>query len=384
MLRRTLATLLAACLLVAPAAATWSIVVVNRRTGEVAIGVATCLQQSNLTLWLPVIINGVGAGIIQSSGAPGRLAPMAAALRAGLTPEEVLAEITMDGGPGLQIGIAAMSGPPITYDGVGVGAARFGIAAEAGDLAYAIQGNVLAGAEVIRQAERALLDAEGDLSQKLLAGMVAARQYGGDGRCSCILEGFGNDANDCGSPPPDFDKSAHSAALLLARVGDLQAPCVSPNGADCANSGYYLRLVIRGANAQIPDPDPVDQLVQRYAEWRAARAGRPDALNCRVSSVAPLPADGRTRRRVTVTLVDVEGDPLTTGSARLTVEPAGTARALAGIGEVRNHGDGTYSFDVIAADRPAVERFAIRASDDLVDTQLWPLLEVRTEPLRLR
>ena len=54
-----------------------------------------------------------------------------------------------------------------------------------GSLKYAIQGNVLTGALVIHQAEQALRTTQGDLSQRLMAAMHAARLAGGDGRCSC-------------------------------------------------------------------------------------------------------------------------------------------------------------------------------------------------------
>ena len=41
-----------------------------------------------------------------------------------------------------------------------------------------------------------------------------ARLMGGDGRCSCS---FGNPSG-CGAPPPDFDKTAHTGAMILARA----------------------------------------------------------------------------------------------------------------------------------------------------------------------
>ena len=63
---------------------------------------------------------------------------------------------------------------------------------------YAIQGNILMGSPVILDVETALRNTPGDLSQKVMAAMEAARDMGGDGRCSCD-EQF---PESCGTPPP--------------------------------------------------------------------------------------------------------------------------------------------------------------------------------------
>ena len=87
---------------------------------------------------------------------------------------------------------------------------------EQGSLVYAIQGNVLTGDPVVFEAERTLLSSTGDLGQRVMAAMETARAFGGDGRCSCS---YGAPTN-CGSPPPNFDKSAHVAFLIISRIGD--------------------------------------------------------------------------------------------------------------------------------------------------------------------
>ncbi len=387
-MRRFLLSLLCASLLVSPAGATWSIVVVNRRTGEVAIGAATCISQTNLTRGLPAIVNGVGGGVIQASGSSTDQPPMVAGMRAGLSPAELL-EIVKQVEPSvgqLQTGIVTMDGTPVTFTGTGVGRAKRGVVGEVGDLAYAIQGNVLAGRAVVDVAERALLQTEGDLGQKLLASMIAAREWGGDGRCSCTMENFGKDADDCGSPPDSFSKSAHVGFLLLARQGDPDAPCVTNAGIDCANQPYHMRLVIRGANAQIQDPDPVDQLVIRYDQWRADRSGRPDGILSRTTEAQPMLADGMTRQVIGVQLIDLEGNALTHGKARLEVVPTGDTHVLTRIQEIENHGDGTYSITVVSAARPTTETFMIRAIDDLVEATLYPFLElesISSQPLHI-
>ncbi len=377
MVRRLLLAALLGTLLVAPAGATWSIVVVNRRSGEVAIGSATCIASTNLLRGLPVIVVGKGGGVIQASGDFRDLVVIADGLRRHLSPAEIL-ELVRAAEPApnqLQTGIVALdTGPPVTFTGRNVGRAKLGVVGEVGDLAYAIQGNVLAGEEVVLAAEAALLGTEGDLGQRLLAAMGAARDFGGDGRCSCDL----GRPDGCGSPPEDFEKSAHVGFLFLSRIGDPEATCAQ--GVDCADQPAYLKLNVRGMDAQEGDPDPVDQLEDLYAAWREARRGRPDGILSQVDAVDSLPADGLTKRIATVRLVDLDGLPLDHGGAEVRVAAAGGARAHILLGPVADRGDGRYSFTLTSTTRVGTDRFVITADDGFLKATLYPFLEIRSEP----
>ncbi len=359
------------------ASATWSIVAVNKRTGEVCIASATCIPRVDLTEWTPVILVGRGGGVTQSvlDDGSNKLRILEGFL-AGDSPQAILTRIRAED-PGVrtrQFGIVDFTHGPVTYTGGQAGQARKGVAGTVGDIVYAIQGNVLASENVITQCEATLRTSSGDLGQRVLAAMVRARELGGDGRCSCIPESLG----DCGVPPPGFEKSAHVGFLLLARMGDADGSCVL--GESCASGPYYLRLNVKGGNALHDDPDPVDQLVERYATWRAARAGRPDGILSRVHAVASLPADGQTERTVTVELVDLEGQPILHGGALLDVSTESGAPALSTPGPVSDHGDGKYSFTLRAGKETGVDRFVIRARDELVRATLYPYLEVRSDP----
>jgi hypothetical protein len=371
--RRLVPFLLALVFLAPRASATWSIVVVDRKTGEVGVAGATCVENIYLIGRLPLALPGLGGGVIQASGSFTDLVPMAAGLRARLSPAEVL-ELVQAAEPvvgELQTGIVALyPGAPVTFSGQGTQAARGGVVGEVGDLAYAIQGNVLAGFAVVTRAEAALLAARGDLGQRLMAAMEAARAYGGDGRCSCTI---GPRPNSCGSPPPSFRKTAHGAFVLIARMGDEQPPCL--NGGDCQLTSFHLSLNVRG---QRPDPDPVLTLAERYAEWRAERAGRPDGLRSRVDAVKSLPADGRTRREVVVRLVDLEGVPLAQGGAVVRVSTLDAAEPHVTLGPVADLGDGRYRFQITAGERAGLDQLVITAEDDLVKATLFPFLEIES------
>jgi hypothetical protein len=378
--RRLLLVLLALLVLLPSASATWSIVAVNRRTGEVCVASATCIPRVDLTEWTPVILVGVGGGVTQAALDDGsnKLRILDGFL-AGDTPQAIMARIRAEdsGFRTRQIGIVDFTNDPLSFTGGGAGRARKSVAGVVGDIAYAIQGNILASENVIVQCENTLRASTGDLGQRVLAAMVRARQLGGDGRCSCFPEALG----DCGVPPANFEKSAHVGYLLLARIGDADGSCML--GESCADGPYYLRLNIQGSDALHESPDPVDQLVERYAAWRASRAGRPDGLFSRAHTVDSLPADGVTERTVTVRLVDLEGEPILHGGALVAVGTEDGAPPLATPGPVSDHGDGTYSFVLHAGTTSGVDHFVIRASDGLVSATLYPYLAVRSDPPRM-
>jgi hypothetical protein len=377
MLRRLLSVLLAVLALVPSTGATWSIVVVNRRTGEVGVAGATCLPRVDLLRAIPMVQVGLGGGVVQASGNTNDLIPMAEGLRLGLSPDEILV-LVKDAEPTprvLQTGIVSLyPGAPVAFTGGSVGPAKFDVVGEVGDLAYAIQGNVLAGRQVILDAEATLLATPGDLGQKLLAAMQVARALGGDGRCSCSLS---NPAS-CGTPPEEFEKSAHCGFLVVARMGDPDLPCLASG--DCMPPTCHLRLNVRGRNASEGSPDPVDQLTELYAAWRASRRGQPDGLLSVVESVPSMPADGVTRRTVTIRLVDVDGVPLDHGGADVRVTPLSDHPGHLGIGPVRDLGDGRYSFTVGAGRSLGQDRLVITADTDVVHATLFPYLEIETLP----
>jgi hypothetical protein len=122
----------------------------------------------------------------------------------------------------------------------------------------------------------------------------------------------------------------------------------------------------------------VDQLVERYDVWRTRRVGRPDGLLSLVSELAPLPADGVTERTVTVQLIDIEGDHLTSGGADVQVQPREGTTPSASVGAVTDDGDGTYSFAVTAGTEVGTDAFVITATDDFLTATLDPCLEVQS------
>ncbi len=200
--------------------ATWSIVIVDMRTREVAVASATCLTGFDLHANTPVVVVGVGGATAQSAvDSDGVNRTMIRdGFYAGLSPDEILAVLAVrdSSHQSRQYGMVDTLGRAVTFSGTQDGAWAGGRTGQSGDLVYAVQGNVLTGPPVVDAAVEAILTTPGDIAEKLMAAMDAARMMGGDGRCSCSS----SNPPGCGSPPPSFTKSAHIAYMIVARIGD--------------------------------------------------------------------------------------------------------------------------------------------------------------------
>lgn len=377
--RRFAALLGSALALAAPAAATWSIVVVDTRTGEVGIFSATCVRGLNLERVLGLIRVGEGAAAVQFAGDPSvqKRRFIWSAMEQGLTSEQILMgmQATFADMPTLQVGLTSTFGPARTFTGANVWDPNFGVQGRVGDLVYAIQGNVITGAPVVLEAEAALLAADGDLVVRLAAAMEASRLMGGDGRCSCDNAMPGS----CGSPPNvSFTKSADVSFVIVARLGDTDGDCTASTG--CTNGDYYLhRRVTQGGPNAI---DPVTKLLGKVRSWEQGLVQVTDQMRTEVAvDRDQLVADGVSAATVTVRLVDRNGDPLTSGGQTLTVLPMHGGVAPGIPGPVTDHGDGTHSFQVTATTNDGPGEWDVRVLDGTHDVLLQPALVITTAPL---
>lgn len=364
-------------LLAGDALATWSIVLVNIHTGEVGVASATCIDgKFPLKRWLPVVVVGKGAGAAQSAvDVTGvNRAKIFNGLQAGLTPQEILDDLAQSSShQSRQYGIAAFTGDAVTFTGSGAGEGKFGVTGEVDGIFYAIQGNVITGDPVVLEAEAALRNTPGDLVTRLMAGMEAARAMGGDGRCSCSQ----GDPDGCGSPPPGSWKSAHCGFVVVSRPGDTDGGCDTTDG--CATGNYYLS---RQFNGNAGDPDPIVELLAKVAQWRQNRIGEPDHVLSEVLiDRESVVADGLSAAWVHVALRDIDGTPLTTGGATLDVQPVSGGAPTAVPGAVVDHGDGTYSFELVATTTPGRGAWNIVVDHGGPKTvQLYPAVTLKTSP----
>ncbi len=376
------AVALLACLaLLAPhGLATWSIIVVDRVTGEVVVTSVTCLPNLNLRKAIAVVVVGKGGACVQSAGdfTGANRAIIFEGLMNGLDAASILSIVAQNNGhQSRQYGIVDTGplGGPVTFTGSQAGAATGGVTGVFGPqdrFAYAIQGNVLTDESVVLAAELALVATPGDLGQRAVAAMEAARALGGDGRCSCNVV----TPTSCGAPPPGTWKSGHAGFLVIARLGDEDGTCAM--GPGCANGDYFFE---KNVDSSVSAPDPVQQINDLYATFRAGRAGLVDGHLSEVDwSVDALPADGRSVAGVTLRLRDIDGVALTAGGATVSVASADGGALLSSVGPVTDNGDGTYVFELTAGFETGVERLAVRIDDRVEPVTLAPYPEVRLDP----
>jgi uncharacterized Ntn-hydrolase superfamily protein len=336
-----------------------------------------------------VIVVGKGAAQAQSWIDPGQnRLTMANGLLAGLTAQQILDELKLTD-PELemhQYGIAELMGGSATFTGIWNGLHASGVTGQAGSVVYAIQGNVLTGADVVLRAEEALIYTEGDLGQKIMAAMHGAKEMGGDGRCSC----HNGSPTVCGCPPslppPNFKgnkdklgKSAHCAYLALARIGDTDG--VFNPGDGFANGSYYLDIEVVSTPVNI---DPVDRLQKRYKKWRKGLKGRADhILTEKVIYPDRIIADGISEAELLIAVVDVDGKRITHGNAAITVTHAAESAGATVIGPVEDYGDGTYSVPLAATQAAGTDLFCVEVTDaygpilhPVVTLYPFPVLEV--------
>lgn len=358
-------------LLARPARATWSIVAVDTRTGEVCIAGATCLTL-DLELYLPVVRVGIGGACAQSAidaNGHNRLL-IWNGLQDGLDAEGILAVLLADNLQlSKQYGIVTARGEPVTFSGPSVNQAKYGVARTIEGVSYAIQGNVLAGIQVVTDAENAFLTTPGDLGQRVLAAMEAARVFGGDGRCSCDMI----QPTSCGCPPPSFAIADATAFLMIARPGDPDGICDPATG--CATGPYFCNLNVIGV---VDGLDPVIGLQTEYAAWRAGLQGRADQLRTLVEPrTSSLPADGASEIEVEIDLRDVDGSAVLDDAATLSIARAYGGPPLAKIVGVERVAPGRFRITVRARNRVGEARWRIHALQGASDVLLWPELVVQ-------
>ncbi len=362
----------AAAVSATPARATWSILLVDTRTKEIAIGSATCITNFDLRVWTPVLLAGRGAATAQSfvdSTGRNRLL-IFTELKKGTSPAKIL-QLLAKQDPGhqtRQYGIVDAAGNAVTFTGTRASAWAGGVTGRIGDVVYAVQGNILTGAPVVQKAVAAIRATKGDLAAKLMAGMEAARSMGGDRRCSCSGSPTG-----CGSPPKSFQKSAHVGYMLIARQGDTDGSCNLAVG--CASGSYYMALNV--ANQRAPDADPVRQLRLLYDYWRLSLVGRPDHhLSTVALKTAGLPADGRTTTAAVITLKDWRGLPVKAANVKVTVSLDPASSAAVTIGTPVSKGGGVFEVPLKAGRSPGLALLRVVADDGKGKVLLSPRTRV--------
>ncbi len=268
-----------------PAFATWSVIAVDRNSGQVIIASATCVRQSrfpprparDLMDIQAVLVPGVGVAACQAGVDNTRANQMLVyqEISKGTDPERIIEllrehEDAKDE-PAMerrQFGIVDLQGRSAGFSGSRNGSASLHVAGQVGDdIFFQVQGNILFSDRVAEDAALAFTRATGTLADRVMAAMEGADAAGGDRRCTCEEEP--KPAAPCSA------KTSHVAYIAIANRDD--APGVSHNDGD-----YYAYLGATDEDIQPhEDANPVVTLRMRYDAWKNAgskRTGMPPSL----------------------------------------------------------------------------------------------------------
>lgn len=367
-MKRALSVIAAVCLLLSPriADATWSVVIVDAHTKEVAIGSVTCLTTFDLLAITPVILVGVGGATVQAAGDfDGVRRPIIYdEFLAGTDPQDILDILSgVTGHQQRQYGIVDTLGRGVTFTGGSTFSWAGGVIGTDGDLVYALQGNILAGNCVVPAMEAAILASTGDVPAKLMEAMEAARAAGGDGRCSCSQAA----PTSCGCPPGAFAKSGHIGYMLTARIGDVDDPNCNASG--CADGNYFMNFNVpfQGVN----DPDPVLQMQTQFDAWRNVHLGRVDAVQSTVG-LDPM----ATATSMTIRLNDWQRETIVF-DATLEITHEADSDGISVIGDPIEVSQGIFEVLLEAGPGVGTDRLRITATDPLIgEVILMPSPEI--------
>jgi len=255
--------------------------IVARQGG--AHGIAVASKFLAVGAVVPAARIGVGAVATQSFARVAYLEELLGRLAAGEQADDALRAATAldEGRETRQVGVVGTASAA-TFTGSECNAWAGGVARDDGDTAYAIQGNILTGPEVVASMERAWHASSGrPLAQRLLAALVAGDDAGGDSR------------------------GRQSAAMYAVEPG----------------AGYDASGVL--ADLRVDDhADPVGELGRLLSEWEMY-FGRPEDVQPLEGELAEevrsrLAAEGYAAADLAVALADWAGNA--NYEARLTPE----------------------------------------------------------------
>jgi uncharacterized Ntn-hydrolase superfamily protein len=253
--------------------ATWSVIAVDRKTGQMVIASATCVPQQafagfpakGLKDVQAIIIPGVGIAAAQANVDRTRRlqALIAAELNKNTDPVRIIDMLkTEDQSHATrQYGIVDLKGRLAGYSGAGNGKQSLDRQGrvERTEVYFSIQGNILASDDVVEEAVKAFKSAKGNLADRVMAAMEAASARGGDRRCNC---------NTVPVQPSCNNKTAHVAYLVVADKNDKM-------GEGLNDGTYSLEIDVTDQNIK-PDEDsnPVKTLRMRYDRWVRDHSGK--------------------------------------------------------------------------------------------------------------
>ena len=255
----------------ATAHATWSVIAVDMATGRVVIASATCVNNNDAFLMgvQAVIVPGKGVAACQAGvdGTHANQMLVFTELQKGTDPARIIEMLSADPAfQSRQFGILDLQGRGAGHSGLSNGYVSQDVQGQVPgtQIYYSIQGNILRPGEVIPNAERAFLHTTGSLTDRVMAALEIADQFGGDSRCVCPPLPV-----DGSKPPvPCEGRTSYIAYIVMSEKTDT-------NGDSHNNGKYAMYLTVTQPEQGGPNAiktgenlNPVKTLRLRYDRWR--------------------------------------------------------------------------------------------------------------------
>lgn len=271
-MRRVVLLLTALLLAPAPAFATWSILAVDRATGRVVMAAASCVNTTDeaMKTAIAVVVPGKGIAACQAAADNTHENQMLVfnELQKGTDPKAIIELLSRDPSfQSRQFGILDMQGRAAGHTGLSNGYVAQHLSGQVPgtEIFYSIQANIMRPGFVVPNAIQAFVNANGALTDRVMAAMDAADGSGGDSRCTCPPW-----PTDGTKPPIPCDgRASHVAFILMADKTD-------SNGQSHNDGTYALYLTVsqpgeKNGPHQIKageNLNPVKTLRMRYDAWR--------------------------------------------------------------------------------------------------------------------
>jgi hypothetical protein len=269
-------TLLVLALLILPessALATWSVIAIDQNTRRVVMAAASCVDTTDNAMRdaIAVIVPGKGVAACQAAADNTHQNQMLVfqELQKGTEPHRIIEMLSADPQfQSRQFGILDMQGRSAGHSGL---LNSFETLAVHGQIAgtgiyYQVQGNTIRSG-AIAKAAKALADAKGSITDRVMAALEAGDANGGDVRCSCPAP------STDGTPGlPCDNKHAHVAFILMANPTDA-------SGGSHNDGKYAMYIAVSQPSPDHPQGaksgeslNPVKTLRIRYDAWRKTEA----------------------------------------------------------------------------------------------------------------
>ncbi len=252
------------------ASATWSIIAVDRGTGQIAIALASCVdvEASEAVQLTAVVVPNKGAATCQAGTdlTNADQTYVFNALKRGEDPATIMDHFKAGSNfPRRQYGMVDTDGRRASATGSQTHVFGSDVTGQiAGtDIVYSIQGNTVT-EDVVPDAVRAFVSTKGSILDRAVAALEAGDRAGGDTRCKCPSPSAG----DVTTPPCD-NKHAQVAYLVMA---DKNTPVADAPQHQTFDLDIGVSPPGKGAEAIDPSKgeslNPVRTLRLRYDAWR--------------------------------------------------------------------------------------------------------------------